>query len=171
MPQYEELIGSFMSDRDDGEPTKPAVPGAPPGVSTPSGPNPPSVNGAPPGRPKDPPMAGASAGPSQRDPETVEEQKQPELARQRLMLSKVPSAADRMDLPPDTDFDTPYGQLGEDGEIAFTPEGEQKYNEQLVHARKGFGAHPFADRADAPEIGAKLGEQFINPFSGQWGRY
>jgi hypothetical protein len=88
-----------------------------------------------------------------------------------MMLSKIPSRAELMDLPPDTDFDTPYGRLGEDGEIAFTPEGEQKYNEQIVHARKKFGPSPFADDPNAPQLDVKLGAQFINPFTGGTGRF
>jgi len=87
------------------------------------------------------------------------------------MLSKIPSRAEMLDLPPDTDFDTPYGRLGEDGEIAFSPEGEQKYKEQLVHARKKFGATPFADDPNAPQPDVKLGGDFVNPFTGGTGRY
>lgn len=180
MPRYEELLGTF-GQRDDGQPTKPPVPGAPPGVSSPSGPNPPSVNGSPEGRPPNPPFAGSSTPPgtalankasgNDRDPSTYEDQKQPDLVRQVLMLSKIPSRAEMMDLPPDTDYDTPYGRLGEDGEIAFSPEGEQKYNEQLVHARKKFGATPFADDPEAPQIDAKLGQNFMNPFTGGSGRF
>ena len=180
MPRFEDLLGG----RQDGQPTKPPVPGAPPGVSTPSGPNPTSVNSSAPGRPSNPPFAGSStppgtavankasgAGGQSRDPETYEEQKQPELQRQVLMLSKIPSRSEMMDLSPDNDYETPYGKLGEDGEIAFSPEGEQKYNEQVVHARKRFGATPFADDPNAPQLDVKLGKDFINPFTGESGRF
>ena len=87
------------------------------------------------------------------------------------MLSKIPSRADMMDLPPDTDYDTPYGRLGADGEIAFSPDGEQKYKEQVVHARKRFGATPFADDPNAPQLDVKLGADFVNPFTGESGRF
>ena len=177
MPRFEDLMGG----REDGEPTKPEVPGAPPGVSTPSGPNPPSLNSGAPGRPSNPPFGGTSSPPGtnlvnkasgqQRDPETYEDQKQPDLQRQVLMLSKIPTRAEMLDLSPDNDYDTPYGRLGEDGEIAFSPEGEQKYKEQVVHARKKFGASPFADDPNAPQLDVKLGASFINPFTGVSGRF
>jgi hypothetical protein len=83
----------------------------------------------------------------------------------------MPTRAEMLDLPPGVKAETPWGPVDDNGEIAFTPEGEQKYNEELVKAKQKFGPNPVAGMPGAPEMDAKLGSQFINPFTGQWGRY
>lgn len=171
MPRYEDVIGSFMSNRDDGDPQKPEVPGASMRPSEPSGPNPPSVTRGRNGRPPNPPMRGQSVGRNERDPETMEDQKHPESMKLSKFFSRMPTRSELLDLPPGTTAETPWGTVGDDGELVFSPEGEEKYKEEMVKARSKFGPTPFADDPNAPQFDVKLGRQFINPFTGSWGRY
>ena len=83
-------------------------------------------------------------------------------------FDRVPSMAELQDVPPGVKIRTPYGEVGRDGSLSLSPEGEVKYKEAVVARRKQFGPHPFADDPNAPPTPARLGRHMFNPFSGQW---
>lgn len=185
MARYEDVINSFMQDqggRPDGAPRMPQVPDGPMSPSQPESPVSPGlqtgVNGRPAG-PGGPPMPMAPQMPDIPEPpntsspeevQNVEAQKQPDRNMNVLLLNRIPSRADLLDLPPGITVRTPYGDLDQDGNIAVTPEYEQKHKEAIARARMKFGPHPWAGMAGAPEMEMKLGGGFFNPFTNQFGR-
>jgi len=87
-----------------------------------------------------------------------------------FQMDRVPSAAEMASLPEGTRIQTPYGEVDRSGRITPSPEGEVKYKEAVVMARKRLGPHPFAGDVNAPPFPVRLGRANINPFTGMWMR-
>lgn len=85
-----------------------------------------------------------------------------------VQFDRIPTAAERAELPPGTSVQTPYGVMGPDGMLTPTPEGQQLYRQAMVKAQKDFGPHPWAGDPSAPQPPVKLGRSNFNPFTGQW---
>lgn len=83
-------------------------------------------------------------------------------------FDRVPTSSEILDVPEGVKIMTPYGEVGRDGKLSLSPEGELKFKEAMVNRRKQFGPHPFAGDANAPAAPARLGGRMFNPFSGQW---
>lgn len=185
MARYEDVINSFMADqggRPEGAPRMPQVPDGPMSPSQPGIPAPPGLNMGVNGRPAGPggpqmPMApqipDIPEPPSETSPEEAsnrEAQKQPDRNQNVLLMNRIPSKSELFGLPPGITIRTPYGDLDEEGNVAVSPEYEQKHKEAIARARQKFGPHPWAGMAGAPEMDMKLGAGFFNPFTNQFGR-
>jgi hypothetical protein len=182
--RYEDVIGQFAG-RQAGSPTTPSVPGGSPTASQPPGsPNPPGLNSAMPGRKPDtpPPMGGmpipqqanvsqpTGREATQEQSANLDQQKNTEQARPTLLLNRIPAPGEMYGMPPGIQVRTPYGDLDEEGNIAKSPEYEQKHKEAIVRARQKFGPHPWNGMAGAPEPEIALGKSFFNPFTRNFGR-
>ncbi len=179
--RYEDVIGQFAG-RQAGSPAPSPVPGGSPVPSSPGIPGPPGLNSGMPGRKPDnptptglPPMQ-AQVNPPQGDPvseegaSNMEGQKNVNSGQPVLMLNRIPTAADLLDMPPGVQVRTPYGDLDPEGNIMKSPAYEQKHKEAIVRARQKFGPHPWAGMAGAPEPQIDLGKHHFNPFTNQFGR-
>lgn len=188
MARYEDVIASFMggpSGKPDGAPQAPQVPGGPMSPAQPEPPTTPGlqlgVNGRPVGT-GGPPLPMAPQGPNIPDPisppatekeaSAREEQKSPNMGGQVLLLNRLPRRSEilGMQLPPGVTIRTPYGDLDQEGNVAVTPEYEQKHKEAIARARQKFGPSPWAGMAGAPEMDIQLGGSFFNPFTNSFGR-
>jgi hypothetical protein len=83
-------------------------------------------------------------------------------------LDHVPSAAERATLPPGMRVTTPYGEIGEDGQLVQTPETAAAHQAKVLEVTKKYGWHPGADDPLAPQPVIRLGRQHFNPFTNQW---
>ncbi len=184
--RYEDVIGQFAG-RQAGSPAPSPTPGGSPVTSTPGPQGPPGLNSAMPGRKPDnpapnglttPPMAPPpfQVSEPQSDPVTedgaadMESQKNVGGAAPVMMMNRMPTSSDLLDIPPGVTVRTPYGDLDQEGNIVKTPEYEQKHKEAIVRARQKFGPHPWAGMAGVPEPTIELGKGHFNPFTNQFGR-
>lgn len=186
MARYEDVINSFMNGSGgspEGAPRMPQVPDGPMSPSQPGAPVPmgvsQGVNGRPagPGGPQLPlappePEIPEPATPPMEDAgvDNMEAQKQPDRNLHVLLLNRMPRPGDLAGLPPGVTVRTPYGDLDQEGNIAASPEYEQKQKEAIAKARQKFGPTPWAGMAGAPEMEMKLGGGFFNPFTNSFGR-
>jgi hypothetical protein len=65
---------------------------------------------------------------------------------------------------------TPYGEMTSAGDLIPNPATMQAHQQAIVRARREFGPTPFQGDPKAPQPPIKLGRQYINPFTGRWGR-
>jgi len=71
-------------------------------------------------------------------------------------------------LPAGTTVQTPYGDVGADGRLALSPQGQELYKQAVVAKQRKFGLHPWAGDPRAPQPPVTLGRPSFNPFTGQW---
>ncbi len=182
--------------RDAGQPREPRAPGLPPTPSVPNNRvvSPAPATSGPIGRPPAPPSAGPAlplAGAATPRP-AMPQQSQPTPRPQApanmatapmaptptgqpsmgstpvFSMERVPTAAERAELPQGVQIQTPFGMVDNQGNLTPSPEGAAKYQEAVVAKRRKFGPHPFAGDAGAPQPPVELGRRSINPFTGQW---
>lgn len=83
-------------------------------------------------------------------------------------MDRLPTAADRVSMPPGVMIETPYGVMSADGRLQMTPEQAVAYQTATVQARRDFGPHPWAGDPNAPPPPVQPGRASFNPFTGQW---
>ena len=85
-----------------------------------------------------------------------------------INVDRVPSRSELLSLPPGVQVQTPYGTIGQDGELQLSPEGQARYQQAHQARTTEYGPTPFAGDPNAPKPPVKLGKASVNPFTGKW---